>query len=136
MKEALMDKRSVVFSSIILLLILAIGVGGSAIISNRQTQQAPKSDREQKTSFTMKEVAKHSTKDDCWTVISGDVYDVTKYVNRHPGGDEILQACGTDGTSMFTSRQAPDGQPVGTGTPHSETAREQLSKLKIGELTK
>lgn len=30
--------------------------------------------------YTMEEVAKHTTKDDCWVVISGQVLDVTKFL--------------------------------------------------------
>lgn len=82
----------------------------------------------------MDEVSMHNSRTDCWTVISGEVYDLTDYVIRHPGGNEILRACGTDATSLFNSRQTTDGQPVGSGTPHSQAAREQLTQLKIGNL--
>jgi cytochrome b involved in lipid metabolism len=78
-------------------------------------------------------LAEHSTKDDCWTAISGKVYDITKYIPRHPGGDEILLACGTDGTSLFTQRQTADGQDIGSGTPHSSSATNQLEAYFIGD---
>src|SRR3546814_19188197 len=81
--------------------------------------------KQQTKTFTMSEVAQHSAKEDCWTTISGDVYDLTEFVNRHPGGNEILRACGTGATTLFNSRQTDDGQPVGTGTPHSKAASEQ-----------
>ena len=65
------------------------------------------------------------------------MYDLTDYVIRHPGGNEILRACGTDATSLFNSRQSADGRErVGSGTPHSQAAAEQLARLKIGTLTK
>lgn len=38
----------------------------------------------------MEEVSQHSSEGDCWLVIRGKVYDVTKYVDLHPGGDIIL----------------------------------------------
>ena len=40
--------------------------------------------------FTKEEVSKHNTKDDCWLIIHGKVYDVSDYVDEHPGGDVIL----------------------------------------------
>ena len=39
-----------------------------------------------RTDLTMAEVRKHCTKDDLWIIIEGRVYDITKYVDRHPGG--------------------------------------------------
>lgn len=36
------------------------------------------------------EVAKHNTTSSCWIVIGGKVYDVTPYLERHPGGAAIL----------------------------------------------
>ncbi|ORX86987.1 cytochrome b5 [Anaeromyces robustus] len=52
--------------------------------------------------YTMEEVAKHNKPDDCWMVFNNVVYDVTEYLNFHPGGRSILMTCaGKDGTSMF-----------------------------------
>lgn len=106
-------------------------------LDNRQTQPLPdKQTPDQAKTFTLNEVAQHTSKDDCWAIISGDVYDLTEFINRHPGGDEILRACGTDATTLFNSRQTQDGQAVGSGAPHSQAATEQLAKLKIGTINK
>src|SRR5690242_7106747 len=32
-----------------------------------------------------KEVAKHNKEDDCWVIIDGRVFDVTAYLQEHPG---------------------------------------------------
>lgn len=103
--------------------------------NNRQPQssQEGQAAQQQKT-FTPEEVAKHSSKDDCWAIISGNVYDLTSYINRHPGGSEILRACGIDATTLFSSRQTEDGMSVGSGSPHSQYATEQLEKLQIGKI--
>ncbi len=45
------------------------------------------------------EVQRHNTADDCWLVINGQVYDVTAFLNLHPGGKQvILKMAGQDAT--------------------------------------
>lgn len=129
-------KSDLTLSIIVILLVVAIGAGVWILLGNRQSQTPPQNTLEQAKTFTISEVALHDSKEDCWTVISGNVYDLTKFINRHPGGDEILRACGTDATILFTKRQTQEGQPVGSGSPHSPAASEQLAKLKIGTLVK
>lgn len=127
------NKSTIIFSVIVLLLLGAIGGGIWVTLNNRQAQPLPDNQTsDQAKAHTLSEVAQHASKDDCWAIISGDVYDLTEFINRHPGGDEILRACGTDATTLFNSRQTQDGQSVGSGTPHSQAAMEQLAKLKIG----
>lgn len=54
--------------------------------------------------YTREEVAKHNKIDDAWTVISGNVYDITKWIPKHPGGAlAIMQIVGKDGTKLFMS---------------------------------
>jgi alkylation response protein AidB-like acyl-CoA dehydrogenase len=53
-------------------------------------------------SFTRAEVAKHNKREDCWIIIENDVYNVTKFINLHPGGVAFLvEAAGTDSTESF-----------------------------------
>eukprot|EP00746_Dinoflagellata_sp_MGD_P083318 gnl/MRDRNA2_/MRDRNA2_33184_c0_seq1.p1 gnl/MRDRNA2_/MRDRNA2_33184_c0~~gnl/MRDRNA2_/MRDRNA2_33184_c0_seq1.p1 ORF type:complete len:384 (+),score=80.24 gnl/MRDRNA2_/MRDRNA2_33184_c0_seq1:81-1232(+) len=48
------------------------------------------------------EVKRHTSKTDCWVLIDGKVYDVTPFVDIHPGGGHlIVEAAGKDATSMF-----------------------------------
>ncbi len=52
--------------------------------------------------YSMAEVSTHTTTSSCYTVISGKVYDLTMWVNLHPGGKQaILSLCGVDGTQRF-----------------------------------
>ena len=135
-----MKKSTITLSAITLLLLVLIGFGVWMLI-NRQSTQSHKvskdaSIEQQAKTFTMGEVASHSSRTDCWTIISGQVYELTDFINRHPGGDEVLRACGTDATTLFTSRTTKDGQSIGSGTPHSQAAQEQLDQLKLGTLAK
>ncbi|CAI9768150.1 unnamed protein product [Fraxinus pennsylvanica] len=69
------------------------------------------------------DVAKHNKTKDCWLIISGKVYDVTPFMDDHPGGDEVLlSATGKDATNDF--------EDVG----HSDSAREMMDKYYIGEI--
>ncbi len=38
----------------------------------------------------MEEVGEHNSREDCWCVFQGQVYDMTEYLASHPGGVEIL----------------------------------------------
>ena len=51
--------------------------------------------------YTMDQVAEHNTEGDCWTVLNGRVYDITKYASSHPGGDEIFRGMGIDCTQLY-----------------------------------
>ena len=46
--------------------------------------------------FTIEEIGKHNKEDDMWTHYKGNVYDLTKFVKNHPGGNVILRAAGKD----------------------------------------
>lgn len=59
--------------------------------------------------FSQEEVARHNTSSDCWIVIEGVVYDVTKFLASHPGGKNIiLQFAGKDVTGEFFDFHAKD----------------------------
>ncbi|QPG77381.1 hypothetical protein FOA43_004794 [Brettanomyces nanus] len=69
------------------------------------------------------EVLRHNKKDDLWMIIHGNVYDVTKFVDEHPGGEEVLlDVAGTDATDAF--------EDIG----HSDDAREILKDLYLGKV--
>ncbi len=78
--------------------------------------------------YTMDEVALHNSKEDCWLVLSGKVYDVTAMIDKHGGGDAILEGCGRDATELFETR------PMGSQTPHSQKARDMAKNFEIGVL--
>jgi len=77
--------------------------------------------------LTPGEIAKHSSVNDCWFIISGKVYDVTSYLQYHPGGPgTITPYCGGDATNAFSTQDR--------GQPHSANADAQLAAYYIGDL--
>jgi L-lactate dehydrogenase (cytochrome) len=36
------------------------------------------------------QVWKHNTKESCWVIVHGQVYDVTDFLDRHPGGSAVV----------------------------------------------
>lgn len=80
--------------------------------------------------YTLDEVSKHATPENCWFVIADKVYDASNAAKKHPGGDAVYQGCGKDATTLFETR------PMGLNTPHSEKAHEYLKNYEIGILQK
>ncbi|KAJ0397959.1 hypothetical protein ATCC90586_002022 [Pythium insidiosum] len=77
--------------------------------------------------FTLEEVAKHNTAEDCWIIVKDGgirkVYDVTKFLDDHPGGPEIIvDLAGGDSTDEF--------EDIG----HSSDARAQLNDWLVGKI--
>ncbi|KAK3713542.1 hypothetical protein LTR37_008500 [Vermiconidia calcicola] len=58
--------------------------------------------------LTAEEVRKHDSRRSCWVVISGEVYDVTEFLNQHPGGPaSILRCAGRDATEEYEPVHPP-----------------------------
>ena len=94
-----------------------------------QKKMAPSNKKEKKKSSSSSskneigfaELCRHNAYDDLWLAIDGIVYDVTPFMDDHPGGGDImLSAAGKDGTDDF--------EDVG----HSPHARELLKRFKVG----
>lgn len=52
--------------------------------------------------FPVAEVMRHNTLEDCWIAIEGQVYDVSTFLRKHPGGAaRIFRYAGSDATSAF-----------------------------------
>ncbi|KAM8895355.1 cytochrome b5 type B isoform 2-T2 [Spinachia spinachia] len=73
--------------------------------------------------YTLEEIRAHSVSSDSWLIIHDKVYDVTSFLEEHPGGEEVLlEQAGSDATESF--------EDVG----HSTDAREMLQQYYVGEL--
>jgi len=63
--------------------------------------------------ITLTEVATHATRTDCWTAIDQTVYDLTPYIQKHPGGAGALaNLCGIDATAAFKSQHGGQQRPA------------------------
>merc|ERR1719230_2001842 len=59
--------------------------------------------------YTKEEVAKHTSKTDCWVILDGKVLNVTNFLSQHPGGElAILTFAGKDATEEFNMIHPPD----------------------------
>jgi flavocytochrome c len=121
-----------------------LGAGGGADEDDDDDDDDDEDDEEEEEvgggGYTLEEVAKHTTKGDCWVVVSGQVLNVTSFLSAHPGGElAILTFAGKDATEEFNmihppdviSKYAPDaiiGQ-LGAGGPKKEK-KEKKAKGK------
>ncbi len=70
--------------------------------SGDEIQAIPDNDTPGDTPITVPDLALHNTAQDCWVALHGNVYDLTDYARRHPGGPSWLtRVCGMDGTSEY-----------------------------------
>lgn len=59
--------------------------------------------------YTVEEVAGHKTDKDCWVILEGNVYDVTDFLDDHPGGKKaIMLYAGKDATKEFAMLHKPE----------------------------
>lgn len=79
--------------------------------------------------FTLEEISKHNTMKDCWIILGSistegeKVYDITNYLNDHPGGPEVLlEYAGKNAENIF--------QDIG----HSDQAKKLVETFLIGKV--
>lgn len=74
--------------------------------------------------FTWEEIESHTGHDDCWIVVNGNVYDVSSFLQEHPGGQSvILGKAGKDCTVDFKNNH--------NGSLMAEST---LEELRIGKV--
>ncbi len=76
--------------------------------------------------YTMANVKKNNSAASCWSLINGNVYNLTQWINSHPGGSSAIRGiCGVDGSSSFNGRHAGQSNP-----------KENLAGYLLGPLAK
>lgn len=72
--------------------------------------------------YTAADLAKHADATSCWAAVNGSVYDLTEWINAHPGGPQrIIALCGTDATAAFNAQHSGQAKPA-----------DQLTQFRIG----
>ncbi len=87
--------------------IVAIFFIAKLLTSGQQVQPSERQ-QEKRRNYTSAEVAQHNEKDSLWIILKGKVYDVTPYVDEHPGGSAIFRHGGQDATAGFFGPQHPE----------------------------
>lgn len=90
-------------------------VGGAIASAATQPKKSPilmqKKEPDKKT-FTRTQVEEHSKSSSCWTTINKNVYDLSDWIAKHPGGDSaIVSICGKDGSSAFNNQHGGKEKP-------------------------
>ncbi|XP_071532695.1 cytochrome b5-like [Panulirus ornatus] len=89
----------------------------------QQRRDRPKDEQSGLDVFSIREVAEHDSWHDCWIILYDKVFDVTKFLSEHPGGDDIImEHAGQDATLAFR------------GAGHSAQALQSLGDYQVGIL--
>jgi cytochrome b involved in lipid metabolism len=99
-------------------------VGESLVGTPRFVETTTKKEitHQERKKFTLKEVYEHRTPGDVWIIIQGKVYDISKWVFKHPGGLVIVENAGKDSTKGWRKEHK-----------HSSVALEEMEKYYIGD---
>jgi len=99
---------------------VAVPLAASAIFIAPAAHAAPSA--KPSASYTAAQVKKHNKASDCWSIVGKNVYKLTAWIPKHPGGSSsVVAMCGKNGTGLFNSKHGSD--PIAKGT---------LAKYKIG----
>ncbi|KAK8624919.1 hypothetical protein V6N13_089805 [Hibiscus sabdariffa] len=111
----------------VIALILAVLLGVFVLIPRHAHKNNVKStvdNSKVSKSYSKSEVNLHNKRTDCWIIIKDKIYDVTSYVEEHPGGDAILAHAGDDSTEGFF------------GPQHATRVFDMIDDFYVGDLQK
>lgn len=106
--------------------ILAISVFALSACSKTTPAPVAQDNVSTGTTIKMSDVAAHNSRTDCWTVIDGQVYDLTSYIASGQHKPVIVDGCGIDSTEMFNNVAKHSGKK----------AQDMLPGMSIGVLGK
>ncbi len=125
-KEIIIGSVLCVFALVFLILVVQHYPGNARSINNQSGIQTSSLPLSTATTHSLAELQQHSSPTDCWQAIEGKVYNLTSFIDQHPGGANIIQFCGQDATQAYNS--------IKKGRVHSNTARELLTNYYLGTL--
>lgn len=111
--------------AIVVIVIIAVMIGWLVLkphyIASKPVSAEPNTNAVKETSatttdtakhYTSAEVSAHSNAQSCWNIVNGKVYDLTSWINQHPGGSiAIVKICGIDGSSDFNRQHGGQSRP-------------------------
>ena len=87
----------------------------AAVAPSAKPSPTPEPEMTTQTGYTMAKVKENNSASSCWSVINGNVYNLTQWINSHPGGPSVIRGlCGVDGTSSFNGKHRGQGNPTST----------------------
>jgi hypothetical protein len=93
------------------------GASPTPTASSTPTQQAtpspsPTLTTQSSVGYTRQQVEANNSAAKCWSVINDNVYDLTKWIKSHPGGQSAITfICGIDGTNAFLAQHRGQSSP-------------------------
>lgn len=89
-------------------------------VSNQKIARSAKDELQE---ISWNQIKQHNNQDDCWIVIDRFVYDITPWIQHHPGGNVLNILAGEDSTAMYYSN-------------HFKDSKHLLNKFLIGYVDK
>eukprot|EP00457_Paulinella_chromatophora_P004819 gb/GEZN01004832.1/.p1 GENE.gb/GEZN01004832.1/~~gb/GEZN01004832.1/.p1 ORF type:complete len:582 (-),score=112.97 gb/GEZN01004832.1/:149-1873(-) len=130
------SSSSSVFASVTALLSMGFGLASATtpLLAEADNDSAggPEKNVPAEKIITRAEVAKHNSQQpNVWVIYQEGVYDITEFMEAHPGGEEKIKMAGGGNVEpfwkLYPAHLGRDNQPI-------PSVREQLSRLRIGRL--
>jgi cytochrome b involved in lipid metabolism len=110
----------------VLILLIAAGIG--LYRYNNQPVSIENTTVPSTGKITLAQLQANKNNISCWSSVQGKVYDLTKYVSKHPGGAELFNGCGKEIDSLFPKHPG--------GRFDSDSNLKKIQEYYIGELVK
>lgn len=82
---------------------------------------------DEKKTFSIDEIKKHNSSESLWTYYKGKVYDITDFINKHPGGKIIMKSGGNNIEEIWNKYNV-------SWHMKSNSVLKRLEKYYIGDL--
>jgi hypothetical protein len=87
----------------------------AAVAPTPKPSPTPEPEMTTQAGYTMAKVKENNSAASCWSVINSNVYNLTQWINSHPGGPSVIRGlCGVDGTSSFNGKHRGQSNPTST----------------------